>query len=162
MSYEIIGTIYKMGAVESIATRSGNTLMRQSITLEQKRYDPNTGEPYDSNYPTFEFTNKSEELSQFQAGMRVKVKFDVVGVKYNDKVTGEEKFFSRLRGFAIELYGMQAVQAPGPMPQGQQVPLAPWPGQTQQYMTAEQMNQQGLQQLQQFAQQQAKQQDLPF
>ena len=36
-------------------------------------------------------------------GMIVTVSFDVRSMKYSDKETGEEKFFTRVVGFAVEL-----------------------------------------------------------
>lgn len=103
MAYEAIGTIYKIGETESIPTKSGNVFTKRSLTLQQKRYDPSTGQEYEPNYPSFEFTqNRCSELDNYMQGDMVKVKFDIVGVKYNKN--GEEDFFSRLRAFGIEYF----------------------------------------------------------
>ena len=51
MAYEIIGTVHKIGATENIQTKSGSTFQRRSLTLMQRRYDQNTGEEFEPNYP---------------------------------------------------------------------------------------------------------------
>ena len=121
MAYEIIGNVFKIGATENIQTRNGGTLQRRSITLCQKRFDQNTGEEFEPNYPTLDFTNRGcSELDKFKIGDRVRIRFDISGVKYNDKQTNEEKYFNSLRGFRIEPYVPQQAQ-----PQMQQAPQYP-------------------------------------
>lgn len=105
MAYEIIGKVYKVGTTEEIQTKSGNTLTKRSLILEQKRFDPNTGQEFSPNYPTFEFTNQlSAELDKFHKDDMVRIKFDVSGALYIDKQTQEEKSISRLRAFQISAY----------------------------------------------------------
>ncbi len=141
MAYEIIGRIHSIGPIENIPTRNGSTLQRRSLILSQQRYDPNTGEAFTPNYPQIEFTQRGcSILDQFQAGQAVRVRFDVNGSKYNDKNTGEEKYFTSLRGFRVELY------AP-PQQQGYQH------GQAQPSYAAQNQAAQGYQQPQQGYQQ---------
>lgn len=103
MAYEIIGNVHKIGTTESIQTRSGSTFQRRSITLIQRRFDQNTGEEFEPNFPTIDFTrDKCGELDRYNPGDRVRIRFDVSGAKYLDKNTGEEKYFNSLRGFRIE------------------------------------------------------------
>lgn len=105
MAYEIIGNVHKIGTTESIQTRSGSTFQRRSITLIQRRFDQNTGEEFEPNFPTIDFTReKCGELDRYKPGDRVRIRFDVSGAKYLDKNTGEEKYFNSLRGFRIEPY----------------------------------------------------------
>ncbi len=130
MAYDIIGNVYRIGATENINTRNGSTLQRRSVTLCQKRFDQNTGEEFEPNYPTLEFTNKGcAELDKFKQGDRVRVRFDISGMRYNDRNTQEEKFFSSLRAFRIELYTPQQTQ----QPQQVQQPQPPQYQQPQQY-----------------------------
>lgn len=118
MAYEIIGNVFKIGTTENINTKSGSTLQRRSITLIQKRFDQNTGQEFEPNYPTFDFTNKGcPELDKFKQGDRVRIRFDISGVKYTDRQTQQERYFNSLRGFRIEAYAPQQY-APQQPPQG--------------------------------------------
>ena len=113
MAYEIIGTVFKIGATENVQTKSGQPFQRRSITLIQKRFDQNTGQEFEPNYPTIDFTQRGcAELDKYKQGDRVRIRFDVSGVKYNDKQTREEKSFNSLRGFRIEPFVMQQPQQP--------------------------------------------------
>lgn len=112
MAYEIIGNVFQIGATEVMKTKNGDTFHRRSIILYQKRFDQNTGQEYEPNYPTFDFTqNKCAELDRFKQGDRVKIRFDISGVKYKDKQTGEIKYFNSLRAFKIEPFVVQQPQA---------------------------------------------------
>lgn len=113
MAYEIIGNVHKIGTTESIQTRSGSTFQRRSITLIQRRFDQNTGEEFEPNFPTIDFTmDKCMELDRYKLGDRVRIRFDVSGAKYLDKNTGDEKYFNSLRGFRIEPYVQPQAQPP--------------------------------------------------
>ena len=131
MAYEIIGTVHLIGATVSVPTKSGQSFQRRSLTLVQRRFDQNTGEEFDPNYPTIDFTQRGcSELDRFKPGDRVRVRFDISSVKYQDKNTHEEKYFTSLRGFRIEPYVVQqraayaapqqAVSSPRPSSQYQQ------------------------------------------
>lgn len=114
MAYEIIGTVYKVGTTEQIPTKTGGTLLKRSIILEQQRFDPNTGEPFANNYPSFEFTNQGcAQLDRYTKGSKVRLRFDIQGGLYNDKQTNEEKSFTHLRAFKIEPYAPQQGYAAG-------------------------------------------------
>lgn len=147
MAYDIIGNVYKVGTPETITTKNGNTITRRSLTLEQRRYDPNTGEEFNPNYPTLEFSGKAcESLNNFHQGDRVRVRFDITGVRYNDKQTGEEKSLTILRGFRVEPYvSPSQSQGNGQQPQYQQQPPQPY---QQQYQPQAQQQQYQPQQYQ--------------
>lgn len=137
MAYEIIGTVYKIGTTENVPTKSGQPFQRRSITLIQKRFDQNTGQEFDPNYPTFDFTQRGcAELDKYKQGDKVRIRFDVSGVRYSDKQTHEEKYFNSLRGFRIEPFVAQQPQQPAPQPQytpqGGYPPQQPYQGQYQQ------------------------------
>jgi hypothetical protein len=109
----MIGNVYKIGTTETIQTKSGGQLLKRRLVLIQKRFDQNTGQEFEPNYPSLEFTNTNcQKLDQFKPGDRVRVRFDVSGTKFIDNVTGEEKFFSSLRGFSIEPFVSQRPQPP--------------------------------------------------
>lgn len=131
MAYEIIGSVFKIGTTENIQTKSGGTFQRRSITLIQKRFDQNTGQEFEPNYPTIDFTQRGcEELNKYKPGDKVRIRFDISGVRYNDKNTQEERYFNSLRGFRIEPYVHQNVPqyAPQPAPSAPQ-PVQPSPQQ---------------------------------
>ncbi len=131
MAYEIIGNIYRIDKTEAIATKDGGTLLRRSVTLYQKRFDQNTGEEFEPNFPALDFTNnKCQELDKYKQGDRVRIRFDISGIKYADRQTGEERFFNSLRGFKIEPYVQHKAQpAYQPPVQGYQPTPAPFPPQ---------------------------------
>lgn len=141
MAYEIIGIIYKIGATEQIPTKSGNPFQKRTLTLMQQQYDRSTGQPLEPNYPSFEFTQRGcALLDQFQPNQLVKVTFDLAGRKFQSKKTGQEDYFTSLRGFRVKLY------AP-PQQQGYQH------GQAQPSYAAQNQAAQGYQQPQQGYQQ---------
>ncbi|MDY3356163.1 MAG: DUF3127 domain-containing protein [Prevotella sp.] len=110
MAYKIIGNVLIVGQTEHKPTKTGGVFTSRSLTLMQKRYDPNTGEEFEPNYPQFNFTgNSCSQLDNLKAGDRVQVSFEVSGVKYNDRQTGEEKYFTTLRAFKCEPY-VQPIQ----------------------------------------------------
>ena len=139
MAYEIIGTVFKIGTTENVPTKNGQPFQRRSVTLIQKRFDQNTGQEFEPNYPTIDFTQRGcAELDKYKQGDRVRIRFDVSGVKYKDKQTQEEKYFNSLRGFRIEPFVMQQPQQPvaqpyppqgGYHPQGGYPPQQPYQGQ---------------------------------
>lgn len=130
MAYEIIGTVFKIGATENVPTKNGQPFQRRSITLIQKRFDQNTGQEFEPNYPTIDFTQRGcAELDKYKQGDRVRIRFDVSGVKYNDKQTHEEKYFNSLRGFRIEPFVMQQPVAPPYPSQGSYPPQGGYPPQ---------------------------------
>lgn len=132
MAYNIIGVVHKMYQTEQIQTRTGSMLQRKTIVLCQRRFDQNTGEEYEPNYITLDFTNRGcADVERFKVGDRVKIGFDVSGTRYADKTSGEEKYFTSLRAFRIEPYQPQTIQQPqtNPQPQRQQRGAQPVPQQ---------------------------------
>jgi single-strand DNA-binding protein len=104
MTNQITGKIEMIGAVQAIQSKDGSkTFNKREIVLDATRFDPYTGERGYDNYPSFEFGgDKCAELDNFKIGQVVTVSFDVFGMKYQDKTTGEIKYFSKVRGYRIE------------------------------------------------------------
>jgi single-strand DNA-binding protein len=108
MAYNIIGRVYKIGRTQEIQTKSGTPFRKRTLTLMQQQYDRNTGEQYEPNFPSFEFTQKAcEQLDALHPNQLVRVSFDLAGRKYINKQTGEEDFFTSLRAFRVEPYALQ-------------------------------------------------------
>lgn len=110
MANQITGKIEVIGSMKSILSKDKTkTYYSREIVLDATRRDPYTGERMFESFPSFEFSGeKCDELDNYQPGQIVTISFDVSGVKYNDKQTGEIKYFNRVRGFKIEL--RQSVQ----------------------------------------------------
>lgn len=137
--FKILGNVYQIGQTETKPTQTGGSFSSRMLILIQRRYDQDTGEELTPNYPQFEFTgNACQKLDSFGADDRVQVSFDIVGVKYNDKQTGEERNLTKLRGFNIVPYTQQQQYVPQqpqaaapqyqPQPQAQPQPQYPQQG----------------------------------
>lgn len=123
MSYKAIGTLHSVvGETLQITTKSGNPFQRRELTIKQERYNPQTGEVYTPNYLQFELTQQHCSLAdQYAYGTMLEVSFSIEGSLYNDRNTGQERTFNRLRAFAIAPYtpptAQPAPQQPAPQPQ---------------------------------------------
>lgn len=130
MAYQIIGQLYKIGQTENIPTRTGSTIQRRAIVIRQRRFNQATGEEYEPNFPELEFSGqRTAELDRYQAGQIVAVRFDVTGIRYNDKNTGEERYMTRLRAFSIAPYVATQPAAPQPAQAVQRLEPTPAPAQ---------------------------------
>lgn len=123
MAYQIVGTVYRIYPTENIQTKGGNQFQKRKLVLIQRRFDSNTGEELQQNFPALEFTGiKCQELDKYKAGDRVSISFDVSGNKIVDEQTREEKFYISLRAFGIKAYVQYQPQQPMPQPQPQPMP----------------------------------------
>ena len=123
MAYDIIGTIHKIGDTENVGKKSGGTFPKRQLVLIQRRFDQNTGEEYEPNYPTIEFTHgNTAKLDGFKVGDKVRVRFDISGGKTQDQSTGAEKYFSSIKGFRVEHYVMPNQQPQQPTQAYRQAP----------------------------------------
>lgn len=162
MAYQIVGTVYRIYPTENIQTKGGNQFQKRKLVLMQRRYDSNTGEELQQNFPALEFTGvKCQELDKYKAGDKVSISFDISGNKTIDEQTRDEKFFSSLRAFAIKTYVQyqpQPTPQPQPIPQAQ-VAQPTYPQQSPQYPP-----QQGYQHAQQpyYPPQATQPNELPF
>lgn len=132
------GRIINIAPIQTIRTQSGNEYLKREITLDATRFDPYTGErdKYE-NFPTFEFGGQlAKDLDNFRPGQVVTITFELSGTKYQDKQTGETKYFTRIRGYKIEPRQQSAPQpqqtAPQQRPAPQQQPKYQMPPQMQQ------------------------------
>lgn len=170
MTNTITGKIEHIGRTEQLTTKDGTkTFLKRELVLDVTRFDPYTGERGFENFNSFEFSgDKCAELDRYKAGDVVTVSFDLSGSRYDKD--GVTKYFTRIRGYKIELRGAHA-PAPQPAPQAQPQQQqayapAPQPAQQQAYAPAPQAQPQqqptAIPQQQQASQQQGAVDDLPF
>jgi hypothetical protein len=102
MAYQIIGKIEMIGEVLTRPSNNGGQpFQSREFVLDATRFNPETGEPWE-NHPKFELSSRNVNiLDGFQVGQRVVVDFVVRGVKYQDKTTGETKYFSTISAFRV-------------------------------------------------------------
>ncbi len=134
MAYNIIGTVHQIGATEQLRTKTGGLLLKKTLILIQRRFDQNTGQEFEPNFPVLEFTNNNcAKLDHFKTGDKVRVSFDINGFKYIDRNTNAEKYSSSLRGFNVELVAVQQPQVQYPPQPSYQPAQPPYQGQPQYY-----------------------------
>lgn len=106
MTNTITGKIYKIYPTEE-REYNGKTFYERSVVIDNTKIDQYTGEQQRPNFPLLSFGNKDKciVLDSFKIGEIVTISFEVSGIKYNDKSTGEEKFFNKIRAYKIERYG---------------------------------------------------------
>lgn len=103
MAFQITGKIEVIGATTPITTKNGTMIYRRELVLDATRFNSFTGEPWE-NHPKFDLTGQNVNiLDQFQAGQRVTVDFSLRGAKYQDKNTGEIKYFTSISAFRVAL-----------------------------------------------------------
>lgn len=109
MANQITGRIELIRPTETIPSKDGSkSFQKRELILDATRHDPYTGERGFDNFPSFEFGgDRCADLDSFQKGQVVTVSFDVSGMRYPDKATGETKYFTKVRGYKIELKGGQ-------------------------------------------------------
>ena len=108
MANQITGRIYKILPTQTfVSQKSGNTSHMREIVLDASRFDQYTGEKKYDNYPGIVFWGDEQcaRLDAFKEGELVTVSFDLNGTQYQDKQTGETKYFTRVKGYKIERAG---------------------------------------------------------
>lgn len=110
MIFEIVGVIHEIGALQTFPSKDGTQFVKQQVILDKSRTDEDTHRLYE-NFPVFEFAQKQcQQLTGFSKGHCVKIRFDINGRRYNDAKTGQEKYFTTLKGISIEPYNPYARQ----------------------------------------------------
>lgn len=104
MALTIKGKIYKVLPVAS-KEHNGKTYLNRDVILDCSTFDQYTGERRD-NFPSFNFYgSKCEELNNYNQGDIIEITYNLNGSKYPDKVTKEEKYYTKLSAFKIERIG---------------------------------------------------------
>lgn len=110
MIFEIVGVIHEIGALQTFPAKDGTQFVKQQVILDKSRTDEDTHRLYE-NFPVFEFAQKQcQQLTGFSKGHCVKIRFDINGRRYNDAKTGQERYFTTLKGISIEPYNPYAKQ----------------------------------------------------
>ena len=110
MIFEIVGVIHEIGALQTFPAKDGTQFVKQQVILDKSRTDEDTHQLYE-NFSVFEFAQKQcQQLAGFSKGHCVKIRFDINGRRYNDAKTGQERYFTTLKGISIEPYNPYAKQ----------------------------------------------------
>lgn len=113
MANQIRGRVHRILPAETNEA-NGKTYSRQRVIFDCTTYDQYTGEPR-SNFPSMEFGGKMlESIAQLSVGDVVTVSFALDGRFYTDRNTGEEKHFTSIRGYKIEVVGDRPAQGNTP------------------------------------------------
>lgn len=114
MIFEIVGVIHEIGALQTFPAKDGTQFVKQQVILDKSRTDEDTHRLYE-NFPVFEFAQKQcQQLTGFSKGHCVKIRFDINGRRYNDAKTGQERYFTTLKGISIEPYNPYAKEPTSP------------------------------------------------
>lgn len=126
----VTGEVYSLPPAQQIQGRNGQTYAKRSVVLRQVSYNQRTGDPIE-NYAEIEFFgNSAAQLDGLREGETVTACFDLRGSKYQDRQTGETRFFTKASGWRVERV------APAPVPEGTPYGLPQYPqgyGQAQAY-----------------------------
>ena len=115
MIFEIVGVIHEIGALQTFPAKDGTQFVKQQVILDKSRTDEDTQRLYE-NFPVFEFAQKQcQQLTGFSKGHCVKIRFDINGRRYNDAKTGQERYFTTLKGISIEPYNPYAKETYDPI-----------------------------------------------
>lgn len=125
MAFQITGKIEQIGEVTmKTSNNGGQSFQSREFVLDATRFNPETGEPWE-NHPKFELSSRNVNIIDgFQVGQRVTVDFVVRGAKYQDKKTGEIKYFTTISAFRITPADQQQ-QSPQPQYQHGGQPFPP-------------------------------------
>lgn len=130
MANQITGKVLSVGQPLQVPGKDpARPIIRREIIIDCTRYDPYTGERSKfENTPSLEFSGDLvNELDSILPGDVVTISFDLVGTRYIDKTTKQQKVFTRPRPYRIEKR-QQVAQAPQPQPASpQQYQPAPLP-----------------------------------
>lgn len=113
MANQIIGKIHVIEPTQTIVSKKDTTksIQKRTIVLCVTRFDSVTGEKIGfENFPAFEFIgDKCALLDQFTPGQVVAISFDLQGSRITGD-NGQDRWFTSVRGYKIELYQRQPQQ----------------------------------------------------
>ena len=104
--------------------RDGSMGRIVEYVLDASRYNPQTGEKYES-YPSVDVSERNlEKMPRMTPGMRVKFDFELSGRYYSDKQTGELRHMNSVSAYRAEVLATQAAAQPqgAAQPMGMQQP----------------------------------------
>lgn len=132
MANTVIGKILGISKMETIQSKSGSQFTKQSVFLDNSRYDQETGEKYENNL-LLDFINfRDGDLNdRFKKGDRVQISFRLRGYSFESKNNGGKREYGiSVSCYRIEPYGTQQnVQQPQSAPQSAPQPSQPAPQQ---------------------------------
>lgn len=134
MSNQVIGTILAISRQETMQSKSGTQFVKQSVYLDNSRYDQETGEKYENNL-LLEFINpKDGDIAQrFKKGDKVQISFRLRGYSFDStKNAGKKEYGVSVSCYRIEPFqpqnnGYQQNTQQAPQQTSQPVYNAPQP-----------------------------------
>lgn len=107
MSNQIVGTILAISKQETMQSKSGTQFVKQSVYLDNSRYDQETGEKYENNL-LLEFINlRDGDIAQrFKKGDKVQISFRLRGYSFDSKQTAGKKEY----GVSVSCYRIEPYQ----------------------------------------------------
>ena len=138
MANQIVGTILAISKQETMQSQRGTQFVKQSVYLDNSRYDQETGEKYENNL-LLEFINlKDGDIAQrFKKGDRVQVSFRLRGYDYVGKTSAKKEYGISVSCYRIEPFiSGQNTQQQASQPQVTQQAYNPQPAPQPQANTA--------------------------
>lgn len=108
MANQVTGTILAISKQETMQSKNGTQFTKQSVYLDNSRYDQDTGEKYE-NHLLLDFVNpKDGDLSQrFKKGDKVTVSFRLRGYSFDStKNPGKKEY-----GVSVSCYRIEPFQS---------------------------------------------------
>lgn len=118
MANQVTGNILSITAPLTMASKSGNQFVKQSVYLDASRYDQETGEKYE-NLLMLDFINlRDGDIRQrFKQGDKVIISFRLQGSKWQSRQDPSKWEFSvRPSCYRIEPSVVQTMQQPAQQP----------------------------------------------
>lgn len=104
MANEIKGQVEYIAPISERKSQDGTkTYIERDIVINARRFDPYTGEPQRDNFISMRMNGeRCKELDNIKQGELVCCRYILDGMKYQDKQTQEDKYFTRISCYKVE------------------------------------------------------------
>jgi hypothetical protein len=104
MANNMVGRILNIGQTLNTPSKDGLKTYSSRMLVLDCTTTNSSGQIFE-NTPQFEFEgNLCQELDKFTQGQIVQVTFELRGIKYTSKTTGQPGIFNKIRPYKIDLY----------------------------------------------------------
>jgi hypothetical protein len=112
MAMTIIGRILSIGQTMNTPSKDGTKTYSNRRLVLDCTTTSSTGQTFE-NTPEFEFDgNLCTELDKYMQGQIVQISFDLRGIKYTSRTTGQQGIYTKVRPYKIEPYTVGYLQQP--------------------------------------------------